>query len=243
MMHPQAYLDALRLAPTEESEIDFRKRIEVPSSKVAYWRARTPGFKQEEERARTRRIALAAAVQKAAGTKREAEFQQAERAQVAAAARGAQAVAALEPDFDPEEIISPEFQAFLDALRVHDDRKMALDEAGIEWIDVQTYAQKNPTFKARYMAILSSQLVQVEDAVRRKGAKGDVKAAEIYLRATDPNKYSTKVDLRHSGTVDVTASDAAAQLSWLQTFRQGALPANIIAGQVLAAGDDSQAKE
>ena len=241
------YLAQLRVLEPGDTEAALRKRLGVWPMQMTRWRKGTVGFRKEEAKIRARRKSVEEAELRAAGLRREAGAQQRERARVGAAARASAdldtpADASRETINDPEPL-DPRMQAFLDALRDHDDRSAALDAAGItSWEEVQAYARATPAFARRYTDIMTMQLFRVEDAVRRKGAKGDTKAAQIYLQGADPSKYSTKLDVRHSGSVAVTAEDAAGQASWLASFRADAKPVAQLAAQaaLATAGEDLQ---
>jgi hypothetical protein len=231
------YLAAIRLLEPGERDSDLQKRLKVLPSQVTRWRKKTPGFRAEESRIRARRKAVYQAEQKGAGVKREAGAQQAERRRIAAAARAGADLAAgtAAPGTDDGAPLDPRMEAFLAALREHDDRADALQAAGIErWQEVQDYAVAEPRFAAHYANVIMLQLFRVEDAVRRKGAKGDIKAAQIFLQGADPTKYSTKVQVNHGGVIALVPADVQAQEHWLSSFRKDAKPVRQLAAAAAA---------
>ena len=230
---PEDYLAAIRLPPDGESDLALRKRLGMRRATLTGWRQRIPGFRAEEARIMRRRKAVVEAEKKAAGVKLEARAQQSERRRVAAAARTRRDLAAA-PGQDDGAALEPRMQAFLDALRDLDDRAGAMEAAGIaSWSEIQDYSAAEPRFAARYAAVQVLQLFRVEDAVRRKGAGGDVKAAQIFLQANDPAKYSSKMQINHTGLIAVTQADVKEQENWLASFRAAAKPVRQIAAEAV----------
>jgi hypothetical protein len=223
---PEDYLQAARERDLEEGYTAFQRRVGALPNRIFRWRNNVPGFKRAEKQIKERWARKLVTETKKELRKQEASAVIAEaqelkerRTDLAILRRHAEQFKAPESD---GATLNEHQETFLRAMEEHDDRVAALAISGVTWQVVQTWARESKDFHARYLAIMSKWVVGVEDATMRKAKGGNIRAAQMYLQAHDPARYSPRVKIEHSGSVAVTAEGVEHQRQqWLAKFSEG----------------------
>jgi hypothetical protein len=232
---PEEYLGLLEDRPDDQTETAFNESLLVVPSVVRGWAIDTKGFAAEREKIRERRKWKGAREAQAANVIDRATTLAAERQKLAALRRQSDQMQNV-PEGE-EADLSADQKAFLEAMEEHDDRLQALKAVGVSWSTVQGWARESKAFYSRYLSIMGKWVIGVEDATMRKARDGNVRAAQMYLQAHDPARYSPRVKVEHSGTLAVTAEGAESQKSWLDQF----IETRAIRGQLKEVGSGATA--
>jgi hypothetical protein len=81
--------------------------------------------------------------------------------------------------------------------------------------------KENPKLKAAYEAVLEGLVAANEDAVLMSGARGDISAAKVTIKAHLPERYGDRVvvDQHTSLDVRITGDETIRQMgSWIGKF-------------------------
>lgn len=198
------------------------QELDLNRSTLSRWRGDVIGFRDREREIRARH-------------EREADTGQKQGASPAVAA-------AVEASIDTSGLDTLQVK-YLRNLVLLKDRVDAAAATGIKWRSVVSWLTTSERFKTEFSAWEAERLVQLEDAMGKKGLRGDVSAARSVLAANDPryrNKVAIEGTVNHNHTLRENAREL--QGTWLQKFQpqqpQAALPPppDAVDAEVVGAG-------